>query len=102
MKKTLLIILALILVLGFTTGCGNDNDGGVDDNGGAAVITDSNADDDDEALRSSAGYMADALISGLANVSLEDVNIIDPDDEEGSFRAGMGISLDDLVLVSER
>jgi len=103
MKKTLLIILALILVLGFTAGCGNNNDVDADDGGGAAVIADNDADYDDESLRSSAGFIADALISGMANVSLEDMNIIDPDDdEEGSFRAGMGISPDDLVLASER
>jgi len=101
MKKTLLIILALILVLGLTVGCGNNKDGGADGEGDVAVTTDSDAGDDGESLRSSAGSMADALISGRANVSLEDVNIIDPD-EEGSFRSGMGISPDDLVLASER
>jgi len=100
-KKTLFIILALILVLGFSVGCGNDNDGDADDANGAAVITDADADDDDdEVLRGQAGFVADSLIAGMAGVSLEDLNIIDEDDEEGSYR-GSSVPREDLVSFSE-
>ena len=99
MKKTLLIILALILVLGFSVGCGNNDDGVADDGGGAAVTADNDA-EDDEMLRGQAGSVADLLISGMANVTLEDINIIDEDDEEGSYR-GSSVSRDDLVVFEK-
>ena len=85
MKKTLLIILALIMVLAFTVGCGNNNDSAASDANGTAVVTD----DDEETYRASAGALLDSV------PDLEGA-VLDLDEGETQRAAGSGISIDDM------
>ena len=111
MKKAMVIILALILVLAFTAGCGkSDNGGAADNDSGAAVETNDGgaADDgavtDEENLKGSGqesveidlGVNLGAVDTG--GVALDGMNM----DDEGSFRAGAGWDKETMVKAGDQ
>jgi len=87
MKKALLIILALILILAFTVGCGNDNDSAASDTNDTAVT----ADVDEETFKSSDAAKLESFADNIDGASL------DLDEGETQRTSGPDISFDDMV-----
>jgi predicted small secreted protein len=93
MKKTLIIILALVLVLAFAAGCGNTSEGSANDANGAGVEA------DDESLRGSGSSMLAAAAEKAGSLTLDEINIFDADDE-ASFKGGESWANKDMQSVS--
>ena len=98
MKKVLLIILALILVLAFTAGCGNTNDSNAKEVGDIGAAVEDNAANDEESFKGTAvGSNLDAI--DTEGLTLDDLNTLD-EDSEGSFRSGARVPIEDMETAS--
>lgn len=110
MKKAMVIILALILVLAFTAGCGKSDNSAANNDSGAAVETNDGgaADDgavtDEENLKGSGPESVEIDLGvnlGAADtggVALDGMNM----DDEGSFRAGAGWDKETMVKAGDQ
>ena len=95
MKKTLVIILALILVLAFTAGCGKVNKVDANDANGAGAVA------EEENFKTAGNIDLDIDLGAIKaeNMTLDKMNALN--DSEGSFRAGAAWNKDTMIMAGK-
>ena len=95
MKKTMFLILALVLVLGMLAGCGKTSDSAKEDAKQVDAIAVDPTEDDEGSFKGSSNPSVDDIIDNLGSVSLDDLNTLD-EDSEGSFKGAARVPIEDM------
>ena len=104
MKKTLLVILALVMVLAVCAGCGNAKGSAGDDAKDIGAITDDVTNDEGSSRDSISVDPADVstaiddLVGDVSGVTLDDLNT--EIDSDASYRSAAKVPIEDMKVAT--